>query len=167
MGVATLSQSGEVCSSGEEGPWSINLQGLQGPLAEAMDGGATHSVQTHGVETVQEHIPMDTIHQESHGRANKLMLDNCLGIDGIDQVLLDESLKQRSSDLPQSRGDDGLASLRLSLQVVTNVWDVVGHLLCLCDEPQSREELNFDRLEPLGAARLKAHCPYFDVDGKG
>ena len=49
--------------------------------------------------------------------------------------------------------------------------DAAGHLLCLLDELQVREEI-FDHWEqnhcPASAlAQVKAQCPYFDADGKG
>lgn len=106
------------------------------------------------------------------------MLDNYLSIDGVGQVLLDESVELQGCHLPQSRVDDGKMHPNLLLAYAAacrykcpvrgchheiaprsgNVReqhlqrDGDGHLLSRNDEPQSREDLIFIHWE-------KSHCP--------
>ena len=108
----------------------------------------------------------------------------------------EDSVKLLGADFPQSRRDSALRWRNLALAVAACGYkcpvkpctyklapclgkiakgnlerDAAGHLLCLLDEPQVREEI-FDHWElnhcPASTiAQIKAPCPYFDADGKG
>ena len=65
-------------SSADDLPSSINLQGLQGSLAQ-VEGSSRCGAQAQGVVHATEHAPMDvSVRHGCTGRANPLMLDNYL-----------------------------------------------------------------------------------------
>ena len=108
-------EDGEVHSENEV-PSSINLQGLSSSIAEMLEGGAKRDVQAQGVALAPEHAPIESAATSGgQSNANKLVLDNYLSVDGVGQVLLDQSVELRGCDLPQSRGDDAQTHRNLVL----------------------------------------------------
>lgn len=87
---------------------TIDLQGLASSIAEVVNGGDGSDVQAPGVVLATVHaVPLVSARAVVQSSANKLMLDNYVSVNGVGQVLLDESVELRGEDLPQSRADDG------------------------------------------------------------